>query len=56
MRDLITDIGRIPEQRSTLYGPVDSERTAASLAAQPLQETVNNAPERIKNVPVNHAR
>ena len=56
MRDLITDIGRIPEQRSTLYGPVDSKRTATSLAAQPLQETVNNAPERINNVPVNHAR
>ncbi len=44
MEALITSIDRTPEQRSTLYGPVEAERISASLAAEPLIQTVNNPP------------
>ena len=37
MDALIARAGRIPRQRSTLYGPVDGERIAAGRAAPPLE-------------------
>ncbi|WP_342643837.1 5-amino-6-(D-ribitylamino)uracil--L-tyrosine 4-hydroxyphenyl transferase CofH [Rhodoligotrophos ferricapiens] len=40
MERLITSLGRIPLQRSTLYGPVSSERRDASFAAAPLTEAI----------------
>ena len=33
--------GRIPRQRTTLYGAADPERVAASFAAAPLAEPLN---------------
>jgi FO synthase len=36
MEELIRSLGRTPEQRSTLYGPVPAERRAASLNAAAL--------------------
>ena len=33
MEELIRSLGRTPEQRTTLYGPVPAERRAASLNA-----------------------
>jgi FO synthase len=41
MEALIRGAGRVPRQRSTLYGPVAAERTAASFGAAPLAEPVN---------------
>jgi FO synthase len=38
---LIRAAGREPWQRNTLYGEVDAERRAASLAAAPLVDIVN---------------
>ena len=55
MDALIASIGRTPERRSTLYGPVEAERIGASLAAGPLMKTINNSPQRIKNTQINHA-
>ncbi|WP_137391551.1 5-amino-6-(D-ribitylamino)uracil--L-tyrosine 4-hydroxyphenyl transferase CofH [Rhodoligotrophos defluvii] len=40
MERLITAIGRIPQQRTTLYGPVPPERREASFAAAPLTAPV----------------
>ncbi len=40
MEDLIRSLGRAPEQRSTLYGPVHAERRAASLNAAALAPVV----------------
>jgi FO synthase len=45
MDELIQAIGRTPEQRTTQYGPVDSERRAASYKAASLTP-VNNRPAR----------
>jgi FO synthase len=36
MEKLISSVGRIPQQRTTLYGPASAERRAASFAAAPL--------------------
>jgi FO synthase len=41
MDALITSIGRVPVQRTTLYGPAAQERQAASYGADPLSEVVN---------------
>jgi FO synthase len=43
MNDLITSIGRQPMQRDTLYRPADSNRTAVSLTARPLQAVYNRS-------------
>ena len=40
MEELIRSLGRAPEQRSTLYGPVAAERRAASLNAAALAPVV----------------
>lgn len=40
MESLIRRAGRVPEQRTTLYGQVDSERRLASLAAAPIAPIV----------------
>ena len=41
MNALITSIGRVPVQRTTLYGPAPQERQAASYGADALSEVVN---------------
>ncbi len=47
MEDLIRSIGRTPEQRTTLYGPVPPERRAASLNAAALAPVVLNPPRKL---------
>jgi len=47
MEDLIRSIGRTPEQRTTLYGPVPPERRAASLNAPALAPVVLTAPRKL---------
>jgi FO synthase len=47
MEDLIRSIGRTPEQRTTLYGPVPAERRAASLNAPALAPVVLNPPRKL---------
>jgi len=46
MDDLIRSIGRIPVQRTTLYGPAPPARSAASYAAAPLAPLVQSPPHR----------
>ncbi len=41
MEALIRSAGRIPQQRSTIYGPVERSRTLSSFQAAPLSEPVN---------------
>jgi FO synthase len=41
MEALIRANGRVPRQRTTLYGDAPAERRAASFAAPPLAETVS---------------
>ncbi|HVS66706.1 MAG TPA: 5-amino-6-(D-ribitylamino)uracil--L-tyrosine 4-hydroxyphenyl transferase CofH [Thermoanaerobaculia bacterium] len=43
---LIRACGRIPRQRSTIYGPVEAERRETSFAAAPLAVIVNNPARR----------
>ncbi len=47
MEALIRSIGRIPEQRDTLYRPVPANRRAASFAATELAPVVLNAPRKL---------
>jgi len=47
MEELIRSIGRTPEQRTTLYGPVPAERRAASLNAPALAPVVLTAPRKL---------
>jgi FO synthase len=47
MEALIRSIGRAPEQRTTLYGPVPAERRAASLNAPALAPVVLTAPRKL---------
>ena len=47
MEDLIRSLGRIPEQRTTLYGPVPEERRAASLNAAALAPVVMTPPRKL---------
>src|SRR5690606_22903456 len=46
MRELIEGIGRVPNQRTTLYGEAPPERVAASFRAAPLAEPVDRPPRR----------
>ena len=41
MEELIRSAGRVPRQRTTLYGDVPDERRRASFGAPPLAEPVN---------------
>jgi hypothetical protein len=41
MEALIRSAGRVPAQRTTLYGRPSAERIAASFAAPPLEAAVN---------------
>ena len=50
MELLIWGIGRVPEQRDTLYRPVDAERQAASLGASPLLPPVQTPPRKLAAV------
>ncbi|HLN08040.1 MAG TPA: 7,8-didemethyl-8-hydroxy-5-deazariboflavin synthase, partial [Xanthobacteraceae bacterium] len=47
IEDLIRSLGRAPEQRTTLYGPVSAERRAASLNAAALAPVVLTPPRRL---------
>ena len=47
MEELIRALGRVPEQRSTLYGPVTAERRAASLNAAALAPVVLTPPRKL---------
>jgi FO synthase len=46
MEELIGAAGRVPYQRTTLYGEAPAERVSASLRAAPLAEPVNRPPRR----------
>ncbi len=46
MQQLISDLGRVPVQRTTLYADAPAERIAAALAAAPLREVINPRPRR----------
>jgi FO synthase len=41
MEELIRSAGRVPRQRTTLYGEVPEERRRASFGAAPLAEPLN---------------
>jgi FO synthase len=43
---LIEGAGRVPYQRTTLYGQAPAERIAASFEAAPLEATANQPPRR----------
>jgi FO synthase len=47
MEELIRSLGRTPEQRTTLYGPVPAERRAASLNAAALVPVVLTPPRKL---------
>jgi FO synthase len=47
METLIRSLGRIPEQRTTLYGPVSAERRAASLNAAALAPVILTPPRKL---------
>jgi FO synthase len=47
MEELIRSLGRTPEQRTTLYGPVPAERRAASLNAAALAPVVLTPPRKL---------
>jgi FO synthase len=47
METLIRSLGRIPEQRTTLYGPVPAERREASLKAAELAPVVLTPPRKL---------
>jgi FO synthase len=47
MEDLIRSLGRLPEQRTTLYGPVPTERRAASLNAAALAPVLLTPPRKL---------
>jgi FO synthase len=46
MHELIGELGRVPYQRTTLYGEAPAERVAASLRAAPLEPAINRPPRR----------
>ncbi len=50
MDALIRSIGRVPQQRDTLYRPVAADRTAASFGATELTPVVQNAPRKLARV------
>ena len=47
MEDLIRSLGRTPEQRTTLYGPVPAERRMASLNAAALAPVILTPPRKL---------
>ena len=47
METLIQSLGRTPEQRTTLYGPVPAERREASLNAADLAPVVLTPPRKL---------
>jgi FO synthase len=50
MAQLIDSVGRIPRQRTTLYGEVSEERRQAATDAVPLQLMINTPLRANKNV------
>jgi FO synthase len=46
MQALIRELGRVPCQRTTVYGKAPRERIEASVRAEPLTEPVNRPPRR----------
>ena len=46
MEELIRGIGRIPRQRTTLYGDAPPARRAAAFAAAPLSDPINTPARR----------
>ena len=46
MQELIGELGRVPYQRTTVYGEASAERIDASFRAAPLTEPVNRPPRR----------
>jgi FO synthase len=46
MHELIAGIGRVPHQRTTLYGAAPAERVGASFRAAPLEPVVSSPPGR----------
>ena len=46
MHELIDELGRVPLQRTTLYGAAPAERVSASFSAEPLEPAVNPPPRR----------
>jgi FO synthase len=46
MHDLIGELGRVPYQRTTVYGEAPAERVSASFRAAPLEPAVNRPPRR----------
>jgi FO synthase len=47
MERLLRGIGRVPLQRTTLYGKVDAERRAASFSAAPLEPVIQTPPRKV---------
>jgi FO synthase len=47
MEDLIRSLGRAPEQRTTLYGPIPAERRMASLNAAALAPVILAPPRKL---------
>ena len=50
MEDLISSIGRVPQQRDTLYRPVVGERRSAAFGAAPLAPVVQTPPRKLAAV------
>jgi FO synthase len=46
MQELIEELGRVPYQRTTVYGAAPVERVSASFGAAPLEPAVNRPPRR----------
>ena len=46
LSELIEGAGRVPYQRTTVYGEASAERVSASFQAAPLQPAVNRPPRR----------
>ena len=55
MEELIRSIGRIPRQRTTLYGDAPAARRAAAFAAAPLVDPINTPARRYERRPENAA-
>ena len=55
MEELIRGIGRIPRQRTTLYGDAPAARRAAAFAAAPLVDPINTPARRYERRPENAA-
>jgi FO synthase len=49
MHDLIGELGRVPWQRTTLYGQAPAERVSAAFQAAPLEQPVHRPPRRAEH-------